>query len=272
MRYPKAKRSYGQNFLVHKPTLETIAELAAKLDERRIIELGTGTGNLTRQLARRIERVISFELDPEMLEWLEKEADLPENVEVRRADILEVDFASLHAELGGGPLSVVGNLPYNISTQMVFRLVESAEFLKGALLMFQKEVAERITARPGGKDYGILSVVSQYRADVKRLFDLPPTLFTPRPKVTSSLVEFRFRQRPAMSCDETWLLRVVKAAFSQRRKKLVNTLSAGLGFEKGRVKSAIQAAGLDPDQRAEQLSVADFIKLSNRLSIHRKGS
>ena len=269
--YPRAKRSYGQNFLIHRPTLETISQHAAQMDPKLIVELGTGTGSLTRHLAARVERVISLELDPDMVKWLDEQGELPENVELREADMLKLDIPGLYRELGHGPLSMVGNLPYNISTQMVFKLVEKADFLKGALLMFQKEVAERIAAPAGSKSYGILSVAAQYRADVRKLFDIPPTLFSPRPKVTSALVEFRFGPRPEGLVDEAAFFRVVKAAFSQRRKKLVNTLSAGLGLEKGVIRQAAEAAGIDPDVRPERLTVADFIMLTSKLLPKVKG-
>jgi len=141
--------------------------------------------------------------------------------------------------------------------------VDQADWISSALLMFQKEVACRISARPGSRDYGILSVISQYRADVQRVMDIPPTLFSPRPKVVSSVVSFSFRPSPfeAKTLDKRFL-RVVKAAFSQRRKKLVNTLASGLGLSREVVTKSLENAGIKPDIRAENVAVSGFVSLA----------
>ncbi|RUM88250.1 MAG: ribosomal RNA small subunit methyltransferase A, partial [Thermodesulfatator sp.] len=171
---PVPKKNLGQNFLVHKGTVEKIADLACRKAGRFIIELGAGTGNLTRALAERCKNVIALEIDQRLLEWHAQTQGLPGNVDLRSSDILKISYESLAAETGSR-LLVAGNLPYNISTQVVFSMCRQSRFIEEAFLLFQKEVADRIVSAPGSRSYGVLSVVAQYSARTTKLLDIPPS-------------------------------------------------------------------------------------------------
>jgi 16S rRNA (adenine1518-N6/adenine1519-N6)-dimethyltransferase len=261
---PPARRSLGQNFLVHKGTLETIARLCQISPEDPVIELGAGLGALTRELAKAASRVIGIEIDRRLISWLSENGRMPANVEIRACDMLEVSFADLAEELGG-PVKVVGNLPYNISSQIVFRLLKERQHIDWAVLMFQKEVALRLLSRSGSKDYGILSVVTGYCADVKRLMDIPPGLFRPRPKVVSTLVRLDFRPPLSAAGDFDFFVATVKKAFQQRRKKLANALKGFAGLEQNDLAHAFDVCGVDGTSRAEDVSIEQFVSLSNIL-------
>ena len=263
--HPFPKKSLGQNFLIHQPAIETIADIACRDAADVVIELGTGTGNLTLALAERCRRVISLEIDERLLSWHEYNRRLPGNVDLRRGDMLKLSYEALYNETGE-KLRIAGNLPYNISTQVVFEICRHSRFIKEAWLLFQKEVAERIVSPPGSKSYGILSVAARYSARAGKVLDLPPAMFRPRPKIHSSLVHFKFRESIEPTADDyDFFLKTIKASFSQRRKKIVNCLASF--FRKKRPEMAIimEAAGISPDLRAERLDVEQFVTLSNVL-------
>lgn len=263
---PSAKRSLGQNFLVHKGTLETIVRLCGIAPADPVVELGAGLGALTRELAKAASRVIAVEIDRRLISWLSENGRVPANVEIRACDMLKISFAELAEELGG-PVKVVGNLPYNISSQIVFRLLKERRHIDWAVLMFQKEVALRLLAGPGGKDYGILSVVTGYCADVKRLMDVSPGLFRPRPKVVSTLVRFDFRPPLSAAGDFDFFVETVRKAFQQRRKKLANALKGFAGLKQNDLAHAFDICGVEGTSRAENLSIEQFVCLSNILYV-----
>ncbi len=263
-----ARKSLGQNFLMDQAAVSRIAELACSCRHGVMVELGAGTGNLTMALAQRCSRIIAFEIDRRLLEWHEQVCRLPENVELRKGDILAISYRDL-AAVEGGALRVAGNLPYNISSQVVFALCRQAAYITDAWLLFQKEMAKRIVSPPGSRDYGILSVVSQYSGKVTIEMDLPPTVFSPKPKVYSSLVHFDFTERSGpVAADYDFFIQTVRAAFSQRRKKILNCIRSY--FKQGReeMEQALVAAGIEPDARAETLDVARFVGLSDILFKH----
>jgi 16S rRNA (adenine1518-N6/adenine1519-N6)-dimethyltransferase len=263
---PPARRSLGQNFLVHKGTLETIVRLCRIAPEDRVIELGVGLGALTRELAKAASRVIGIEIDRRLISWLSENGRMPANVEIRACDMLDASFADLAEELGG-PVKVVGNLPYNISSQIVFRLLKERRHIDWAVLMFQKEVALRLLSRSGSRDYGILSVVTGYCADLKRLMDVPPGLFRPRPKVVSTLVRLDFRPPVSAARDFDFFVETVRKAFQQRRKKLANALKGFAGLKQNDLAHAIDVCGVDGTSRAEDLNIEQFVSLSNILYV-----
>ena len=262
----KANKALGQNFLNAPQIVERIVAAAAIQPGETVIEIGPGLGALTLALAGRTDRLIAVEKDPRMLQLLRTEllATGHGAVELVQADILKADFAALAGPRA--PLVVLGNLPYNISSQVLVRLVAQRAAIDRAVLMFQKELAERITAAPGGRDYGRLTVMLAYCAEVRRLFAVGAEHFFPRPKVDSTVVEVRFTAPPSPARDEAVFARVVQAAFGQRRKTLKNALSgSALPLDGAAAETLLAAAGIDPGRRAETLSVPEFAALSDRV-------
>lgn len=258
----------GQNFLAHPGTARMIVERAGLDREERVLEIGPGLGALTIPLAQAADTVIAVEKDAHLVPLLRDAlaAARLERVVVREADILACDFGALARE-AGGPLTVFGNLPYNISSQVVVRLIEARRHVRRAVLMFQRELADRLTAAPGGRDYGRITAMLSYCADVDRVVVVKSGAFYPAPQVDSEVVEIRFDpERRWPPHDERHLFRVIAAAFGQRRKTLRNALAAGgLGFSLARVEAALHRAGIDPRRRAETLSAADFVALEAAL-------
>ena len=261
---PRPKRSFGQNFLVHTPTVNTIASFVQVPEARAVVELGVGRGALTRALADRVGpdgRVIGFELDRELVNWLRQEDVLPPNVELRFGDMLDISFTQLADELDG-PLVIAGNLPYNISSQVVMKLVDEKDVLRQAVLMFQKEVAERLVAGPGSRKYGILSVLAGQCLDMKKLMDVPPGLFSPRPKVVSSVVEIKPAAAETDVGNRAVFRRVVKQAFAKRRKTVRNALLELYSPCPHLLDQALTRAEIDPRWRAEMISIEKFSRLA----------
>jgi 16S rRNA (adenine1518-N6/adenine1519-N6)-dimethyltransferase len=263
--FPLPKHSLGQNFLVHQGTIETIAELSGIQPGDRVVELGAGLGSMTMELSKKASRVIGLEIDDRLIKWVSEKRPLPGNVELRHSNILKVSFQGLAEEMGG-TLKIIGNLPYNISSQIVFKLIEERDHINRATLMFQKEVAERLISCPGSKDYGILSVITGYCADVTRIMDIPPGLFRPRPKVTSTLVQMEFREPVIVATDFAFFKNIVRQAFQKRRKKLINALKGLSSFSQDEIIQALEVCGIDPGCRAEVLSIENFVTLSNTLA------
>lgn len=263
--HPAPKKALGQNFLIHQSTIQRIADLACGDAPGLVIELGAGTGNLTLALAERCRKVIALELDERLLKWHEHNRKLPGNVELRRGDILDLSYESLCNE-AGGRLHLAGNLPYNISTQVVFEICRRSRSINEAWLLFQKEVAERIISPPGSKSYGILSVVAQYSAQTRKVLDIPPSMFRPTPKIYSCLVHFRFRESiEPRAKDYDFFLKTIKASFSQRRKKIINCLVSFFRLKRSDLEIILEAEGISRDLRAERLEVEQFVALSNKL-------
>lgn len=249
---PKPKKRFGQHFLTDRHYLARIVAAIAPRPDDHMVEIGPGTGLLTEELARVVELLHVIEIDRELAAAL-GERFAPDKVAVHQADALEFDFASLPS-----PVRVVGNLPYNVSTPILFRIAAVAERIADCTFMLQKEVVDRMVARPASADYGRLSVMLQYRFEMHGLLRVPPGAFTPPPKVDSAVVRMQplgpARRRAR---DEDLFARVVAAAFSQRRKTLRNALRSLAG------ESAFGAAGVDPARRGETLSVDEFISLAD---------
>jgi 16S rRNA (adenine1518-N6/adenine1519-N6)-dimethyltransferase len=263
----RAKKAYGQNFLVDPVTAEMIVRQAALASDALVLEIGAGLGALTLPLADRVRRVVAVEKDGDLIQLLQNEllAAGRENVTVIHADILRTDLAALIAP-ETGPMVVMGNLPYNISSQVVVQLLAARTSVFRAIFMFQKELAERLAAAPGSRTYGRLSVMLQYCAAVKTLTDIAPACFYPRPKVASAILEIRFKKAPETPArDEALLFRIVRAAFGKRRKTLKNALTrSDLGLDGSLVTEWLESCAINPQRRAETLSVSEFVSLSNR--------
>ena len=259
-------KSLGQNFLVADWVPRSIADSAGLDADTCVLEIGPGIGCLTRELSERAGKVVAVELDgalrPVLTETL---ADLA-NGEVVYGDILRQDLAALTAERMPGLRPVVcANLPYNVTTPVLTKLIESGLF-DTVTVMIQREVARRICAAPNTPDYGAFGIFVQWHMTAELLFDVPPGCFIPQPKVTSSVIRLTRRAAPPSTVrDEKLLMRIVRAAFNQRRKTLVNALSAGLGMDKGLAAAALAGCGLDERVRGEALSIAEFAALCEKI-------
>ncbi|MDR0838546.1 MAG: 16S rRNA (adenine(1518)-N(6)/adenine(1519)-N(6))-dimethyltransferase RsmA [Oscillospiraceae bacterium] len=259
-------RSMGQNFLIDPEIPERIAD-AAGLDARtHVLEIGPGIGALTAALCRRAGFVTAVELDGALLPMLDETlADCP-NREIIRGDALKRDIAELMARRPELPRKVAAaNLPYNITAPAIAALLECGAF-EAVTLMVQREVAHRITAKPGTKDYGAFTVFVRFHADAQLLFDVPPESFLPAPKVTSSVVRLIPRAQPEEVADADFFFRVVKAAFAQRRKTLVNALAAGgFGLSKDAIGEVVTGCGIGALARGETLGIPEFAEIAKKL-------
>jgi len=263
------KKQLGQNFLAEPSTARMIIERAGITPEDTVLEIGSGLGALTIPAAARAGRVIAVETDRQIAGLLKTEllAAGTDNVDIVRDSILKVDIAHLAAD-EKRKLVVIGNLPYNISSQILVQLVNARATVSRAVVMFQKELAERLLAVPGNKVYGRITVMLAYCAEIKTVATIKARMFHPRPKVDSEVLEVCFRERIDQPADdEEYLFQVIKAAFGKRRKTMKNALGQSqLGIDGSTAEKALTAAEIDPVRRAETLTVAEFVRLSNSLN------
>jgi 16S rRNA (adenine1518-N6/adenine1519-N6)-dimethyltransferase len=259
----RAKKQLGQNFLSDPSTAQMIMRRAELAHGEVVLEIGAGLGALTLPLALVARRVFAVEKDGALARLLQGELQAAgvTNVDVIEADALSLDIAALCGP--AGRLVVFGNLPYNISSQVVVKLIEARHCISRAVLMFQKELAERLLARPGGKDYGRITAMLQYCAQVRLLAEVGAKSFFPSPKVDSAVLEIAFPAHPAHPArDEALLFRLIAAAFGKRRKTLKNALSASaLGLRADEAAALLARAGIDPARRAETLAPDEFVAL-----------
>jgi 16S rRNA (adenine1518-N6/adenine1519-N6)-dimethyltransferase len=269
----RPKKQMGQNFIVDPGFTEKIVKLAEILPEDIILEIGAGLGALTIPLARRAQKVFAVEKDRQIIPILNLEILVSglTNISIIEKDILSVDVKALVEDMGG-KIVVMGNLPYNISSQILVQLVRSREGISRAVLMFQKELAQRITAETGCKDYGRVTVMLRYCSDIKKLFNAKASLFFPKPKVDSQILEVKFRKKiEHEATDEQFLFKVIKSGFGNRRKTLKNALSASdLNIDSNTATMVLEKSGIDPIRRAETLTVEEFVRLSNTLIEHKQ--
>ncbi len=258
-----ARKRFGQNFLVSPGVIRKIIDAVAPRAGDTVVEIGPGLGALTEPFLERIDHLQVVEIDRDLISRLRQQFP-PERLTIHAGDALEFDFGALK---GAGPLKIVGNLPYNISSPVLFHLANYANQVSEMHFMLQKEVVDRMVAAPGSGDYGRLSVMLQYRYFMERLFIVPPGSFNPAPKVDSAVVRMIPRKvgsgetaTCAALIDEELFARLVMAAFSQRRKMLRNTLK-DFGGE-----TLLEAQGIAPTARAETLAVSDYINLANVLA------
>ena len=265
----KARKRFGQHFLEPAWVNKLVQAIGAAPDQA-FLEIGPGRGAITRPLALQCEKLLAIEVDRDLA--AELEADPPANVTVVQGDVLKTDLTpSVTAWLGAAPspanrFRVVGNLPYNISSPILFKLLSFAAATGGmrdATLMLQKEVADRLIARPGTGEYGVLTVLTTLHADVTRVLALPPGAFRPPPKVHSAVVRLTFRPPTVDLADPEGFVRMVRSVFTQRRKTIGNALK-GFAGESGRhAVEVLKAAGIDPQRRPETLQLAEFAALAN---------
>ena len=257
----------GQNFLCDPNILEKIVRIADVRDTDTVVEIGAGIGVMTALLAARARRLIALEVDRRLVAVLKTELGESSNIEIVHGDVLEYDFASVRTGGGEGKLRVVGNVPYNLSSQIVLRLLDYRESVDRAVLMLQREVAERLAAPPGTKDYGPLSVYVALYTQPRLEMRVPASCFVPRPEVDSRVIRLDMRRDPLCSVDDPALFRdVVRRCFAKRRKTLLNNLrQSGLPAGQDAIPSILEELGIDGTRRAETLSVLEFASLSNRI-------
>ena len=256
----RADKKLGQNFLIDENVVRQIVAAAELSEADTALEVGPGIGTLTQGLAESKARVVAVELDTRLLPVLATTLNGYDNVRVVHGDILKVNIME---EVGAPSFKVCANLPYYITTPIIFALLEKRLPMERLVAMVQKEVAERMAAQPGGKEYGALSVAIQYYTEPKIAFIVPPTSFIPAPAVDSAVIVCKRREKPPVEvCDEGLFFRVVKAAFSLRRKMLSNSLK-NMGIKSEQVAKWLELAGVDGKRRAETLSLEDFAKLTN---------
>lgn len=255
----RARKRFGQHFLCDEGIVAGIVAAIRPQAEDHLVEIGPGLGVLTEALLRTVPKLDAVELDRDIIPKLQARCAPLGELTIHSADALQFDFATLAAD--GRPLRVVGNLPYNISTPLMFHLLHNRAVIRDMHFMLQKEVVDRLAAAPGSKDYGRLSVMMQYHCQVEALFDVPPEAFAPPPKVDSAVVRLiPYAEPPVQVADVALLEQVVTQAFSQRRKTLRNTLKPLLPAE------AIEALGIDPTRRAETVTLAEFAALANTVA------
>ena len=254
----KAKKRFGQNFLINEKVVQAIAQAAQIGPGDLVLEIGPGIGTLTQALAETGAQVKSVEIDQSLLPVLAKTLEGYTNVEIIPGDVLKVDLGEITQH---EPFTVAANLPYYITTPIIFALLEQQLPLKRLVVMVQKEVAERMTAGPGTKDYGPLSLALQYYSEPRLALSVPARDFMPAPKVDSMVVVCEKREHPPVDADPKLFFQVVRAAFSQRRKMLSNCLKS-LGLSSDQVKTLMERAGIDGKRRGESLSMEEFGKLT----------
>jgi 16S rRNA (adenine1518-N6/adenine1519-N6)-dimethyltransferase len=256
----------GQHFLIDQGIADKIVRLADLSSDDWVVEIGPGMGVLTFRMLPLVKKVIAVELDQGMAAYLREKGDGNPSLTIIRQDVMGFDFARVTRD-AGSRIKIVANLPYNIATQVVFRLLDYRQSVTRFTLMLQREVAERITAAPGGKDYGLLSIFTQIFTEPKIVMRVPPEAFYPIPRVESAVVGFEILDQPRVAIeDEGFFKKVVKASFAQRRKTLLNALrGAPLPLSREQIERALLAAGIDPRRRAETLDLTEFQRLAAAL-------
>ena len=259
-------KGLGQNFLLDNAVLDKIAQAASGTDG--VLEIGPGFGVLTQVLSKNFKKVVSVEIDKSLLPVLDYTLSDCDNVKIVNADFMKLNLPELIAEeFSSKKISVAANLPYYITTPIITELIEKRYDIDNIVVMVQKEVAERFCATPGTKEYGAISVLCRYYTKPEIICKVPAGSFYPKPKVDSAVVRMKVCEKPnTMTTDEKLFFRVVKAAFAQRRKTLLNCLANGLGMDKIKIESVLKSVGIEPSVRGERLDIEEFASISNALS------
>ena len=264
------QKKYGQNFLIDTHVLEKIIRAAEITGDDFVMEIGPGIGTMTQYLCENAREVLAVEIDRNLLPVLQETLSDYQNVTVLNEDILKMDIGRIAEEYNGGkPIKVVANLPYYITTPIIMELFESHVPLESVTVMVQKEVADRMQAGPGTKEYGALSLAVQYYAEAEIAANVPQNCFMPRPNVGSAVIRLIcHKENPVKVLDEKFMFRLIRASFNQRRKTLQNGLcnDMGLSLKKEDVRDALEQMGLPLEVRGESLSLQEFAKLSDLLS------
>ena len=265
----KPRKSMGQSFLIDENVIRRIATIAQVTKDDIVVEIGAGIGVLTECLAQNPATIIAVELDYKLVEVLKDKLAKYKNVYIHSGDILKFDFRTIN-ESGKRKIKIIGNVPYNISSPLLFYLLSFRKVIDSFVLMLQKEVVQRLIANPGCKDYGVPSVILQMFAKMESLLDIPPSCFYPHPKVESSIIRGHFLEKPLIEIeDEDHFVRLVRDSFAQRRKMLINNLKRSnllKDVPEQLFKEALESAGIDPHRRPETLSAIEFGQLSNILN------
>lgn len=263
------QKGYGQNFIINPGICPKLCNAAGLLPQSNVLEIGPGFGTLTQQLAQRASKVVALEVDARLLPVLQHTLQGFNNVQVLHQDAMTADLGQIiQQQFGGGPVKVCANLPYNITSPLLMKLLESRLPLESITVMVQKEAAQRIAAQPGTRQAGAISYAVHYYTTPKLVFTVKPGSFYPPPKVTSAVIHLTPVASPQLAGrpqQEKRLFRLIRAAFSQRRKTLNNGVSAGLGLPKSQVAAAQSAAGIAPMARPEELTLQNFIALEAAL-------
>lgn len=264
----KFTKSLGQNFLISAETVEDIVEKSDIDENTCVLEIGPGIGVLTQTLAAHAKKVVSVEIDKNLLPVLDYTLDGCDNATIINEDIMKTDIPMLcKKHFGGEKVKVVANLPYYITTHIIMKLIEYKECFSSITVMVQKEVAERMSAKEGKKDFGAFTVAVRYHCDTEILLTVPPEYFMPAPKVSSAVIKLDILDKPSVeTTDEQLFFKIVRASFANRRKTLVNSLSgANIGFGKEQIAAALESLDLRADIRAEKLSLENFAQLTDFL-------
>ena len=261
------QKKFGQNFLINTGVLEDIIDAAEVTDEDMVLEIGPGIGTMTQYLCENAGQVIAVKIDTNLIPILKDTLSAYDNVRIINDDILKVDINELAREYNNGrPIKVVANLPYYITTPIIMGLFESHVPIESITVMVQKEVADRMQAGPGTKDYGALSLAVQYYSKPQIVVNVPPSCFMPQPKVGSTVISLRRHQQPVVQVeDEKLMFKVIRASFNQRRKTLANGLNnyGGINLTKEQIQQSIEELGVPVNIRGEALSLEQFACLSN---------
>lgn len=268
----KLTKSLGQNFLTDKNIIDKIIEGSLIGPEDMVIEIGPGIGVITAEAAKAAKKVVAVEIDKTLLPVLEETlADYP-NTKVINNDILKTDINEIIRAEGGKNVKIIGNLPYYITTPIIMKILEDGVEADSITCMMQKEVADRIKAKPGTKDYGALSVAVQYYCETVNICNVPKEVFVPKPQVDSAVLRLDIRKEAVVKIrDKDKFFKVVKAGFGMRRKTLKNSLMGVNGITKDIVRESLDAAGIDPMRRAETLTLGEFAELSDCIAERMKG-
>ncbi len=263
-------KSLGQNFLSDIHIIEDIVDGSDIEPEDLVIEIGPGMGVLTAAAAERAGKVIAVEIDKKLIPILKETLAEYDNIEIINADIMKTDLTEIveaNRPADGGKVRVIGNLPYYITTPIIMKLLEESVPADSITIMMQKEVADRIKAGPGGKDYGALTVAVGFYCTITHVADAPKEVFVPRPKVDSTVIRLDLRKEcPVDLIDQKIFFETVKGGFGQRRKTLLNSLTGVRGLPKPEIADALDAAGIDPKRRAETLSLDEFAAVANEIA------
>ena len=261
----RPRKRWGQNFLVDHNIARKIVSSAELSPEDRVLEIGAGKGILTGKIASQVKKVIAIEIDKKLCSFLPEELKNYKNVEIIEGDFLKLDISRFLTSGYGSSVKVIANLPYYITSPIIVRLLNMKKWSE-AIFMLQKEVGERIAASPGGKDYGALSILVQYHCDVEKQFNVSRNVFRPKPDVDSVVIKLKLLKRPRIKVeDENLFFKIVHAAFSQRRKKLSNSISNVLKIDKHLLENLLERLNISPTRRAETLSMEEFATISNSL-------
>lgn len=259
----RPRKRWGQNFLIRDQIAERIVDASRVQDDQVVVEIGPGTGALTGHLAARARKVVAIEKDRRLAALLRDDLGDWSKIKILESDFLEVDLNALALEEDVESLTIVGNIPYSITTPILTRLIESRDVLESALVLVQREYALRLAAAAGTPDYGSLTVYARFFLTLDPLFVVPPSAFWPRPEVESRLIRIRFRRRPPIHIpDETRFFALVRAGFGQRRKTLANALADAYDGDKPLAGRVLKAAGIAPGRRGETLDLEEFGQLA----------